>query len=132
MSFCLRMLGVNLLSRTAIGVVSLIVRWAIDIVAEFLAPRQLPLSHVRSARICALHPAALIIQEAYAKSLRPVHRACLARCQESSWPKDEILYFLGSSWVLGEIVVRNYLFILVYANFDQCVEIGEDDTKPSI
>jgi hypothetical protein len=58
-------------------------------------------------------------------------RACLARCQEGSWPKDEILYFLGSSWVLGEIVVRSYLFILVYANFDQCVEFGEDGTKPS-
>jgi hypothetical protein len=54
----------------------------------------------------------------------------LARCQEGSWPKDEILYFLGSSWVLGEIVVKSYLFILVYANFDQCVEIGEDGTKP--
>ena len=45
-------------------------------------------------------------------------RACQARCQEGSWPKDEILHFLGSSWVLGEIVVRSYLFILVYANFD--------------
>src|SRR5438093_13539322 len=112
MSFCLRMLGVNLLSRTAIGVVSLIVRWAIDIVAEFLAPRQLPLSHVRSARICALHPAALIIQEAYAKSLRPVHRACLARCQVSSWPKDEILYSLEAVGFLARLlcgIICSYL-----------------------
>src|SRR5207302_9283120 len=77
MSFCLtrlRMLGVNLLSRTAIGVVRLLVRSATDVVAEFLAPRQLPLSHVRSVRICVVHPAALIIQEAYAKSLRPLHQ----------------------------------------------------------
>src|SRR5439155_22820108 len=55
MSYCLtrlRLLGVNLLSRIAIGVVRPIVRWATDVVAEFLAPRQLPLSHVRSVRIC--------------------------------------------------------------------------------
>ena len=81
--------------------------------------------------VSALHPAALIIQEALCKiSTAPVSgmssvvpRRLLAERRNSSLSREQL-----GSWrdCCEELSVH-----IVYANFDQCVEIGDDGTKPS-
>jgi hypothetical protein len=59
----------------------------------------------------------------YAGMSSAVPRRLLAERRNSLLSREQL--------VLGEIVVRSYLFILVYANFDQSLEFDEDGTKPS-